>query len=114
MSDNHDITAADTAPSASPGELLRRERETQGLTREDVAAALNLRQSVVAGIEEDNYEQVPIDAYRHGYLRAYARLLGMNDNDVFEAYSTRYGNHESEHHVTPVAAPRPPSCTRPC
>lgn len=109
MSDNHDITAADAAPSASPGELLRRERETQGLTREDVAAALNLRQSVVAGIEEDNYEQVPIAAYRRGYLRAYARLLGMNDNDVLEAYSARFGNHESEHRVTPVQVTRPPS-----
>ena len=109
MSDNHDITAADTAPSASPGELLRRERETQGLTREDVAASLNLRQSVVAGIEEDNYEQVPIAAYRRGYLRAYARLLGMNDNDVLEAYTTRFGSHESEHRVTPVQVTRPPS-----
>ena len=109
MSDNHDITAADAAPSASPGEMLRRERETQGLAQEDVAAALNLRQSVVAGIEEDNYEQVPIAAYRRGYLRAYARLLGMNDNQILEAYSARFGSHDSEHRVTPVQVTRPPS-----
>lgn len=109
MSDNHDITAADTAPSASPGELLRRERETQGLVREDVASALNLRQSVVAGIEEDNYEQVPVAAYRRGYLRAYARLLGMDDNRVLDAYTTQFGSHESEHRVIPVQVTRPPS-----
>lgn len=109
MSDNHDITAADTAPSASPGELLRRERETQGLAREDVASALNLRQSVVAGIEADNYEQVPVAAYRRGYLRAYARLLGMDDSSVLDAYTTQFGKHESEHRVIPVQVTRPPS-----
>src|SRR5690554_8157139 len=109
MSDNHDITAADAVPSASPGEILRREREVQGLARAEVATTLNLRQSVVIDIEEDNYEQIPVAAYRRGYLRAYARLLGMDENSVLEAYSARFGSQDHEHRVIPVQVTRPPS-----
>ena len=109
MSDNHNIAADTAVSSASPGEMLRRERETQGLTLEEAASALNLRLSVVAGIEEDNYDQIPVPAYRRGYLRAYARLLGMEDRPVLEAYSSRFGTEEHEHRVTPVQVTRPPS-----
>ncbi|PMR74397.1 RodZ domain-containing protein [Billgrantia endophytica] len=109
MSDTHNTDVVDFGPQESPGELLRRERESQGLAREEVATALNLRPAVVVGLEEDNYEQVPIAAYRRGYLRAYARLLGMEDRPVLEAYASRFGSQEVEQRVTPVHVTRPPS-----
>jgi cytoskeleton protein RodZ len=109
MSDTHYTDAADVSSQASPGELLRHEREMQGLSRDEVAAALNLRPAVIAGLEEDNYEQVPIVAYRRGYLRAYARLLGMEDRAVLDAYASRFAGEEPERRVTPVQVTRPPS-----
>ncbi|AMC99332.1 MULTISPECIES: RodZ domain-containing protein [Halomonas] len=109
MSDNHNIDTVDFGSQASPGELLRRERESQGLSREEVATALNLRPAVVVGLEEDNYDQVPVAAYRRGYLRAYARLLGMDDRPVLESYSSRFSSQEVEQRVTPVNVSRPPS-----
>lgn len=109
MSDNHDTDAVDFSPTSSPGGLLRRERETQGLSVEEVATALNLRPAVVVGLEADNYEQVPIAAYRRGYLRAYARLLGIDDRPVLDAYRHSFGGQETEHRVTPVQVTRPPS-----
>lgn len=109
MSDNHNIDTVDFGSQASPGELLRRERETQGLSREEVATALNLRPAVVGGLEEDNYEQIPVAAYRRGYLRAYARLLGIDDRPVLESYASRFSSQEVEQRVTPVNVSRPPS-----
>lgn len=109
MSDNQDIDAVGLGSQASPGEMLRRERETQGLSREEVATALNLRPAVVTGMEEDNYEQVPVATYRRGYLRAYARLLGIDDRPVLQAYTDRFGSQESEQRVTPVQVTKPPS-----
>ncbi|WP_444676786.1 RodZ domain-containing protein [Halomonas sp. E19] len=109
MSDNHDNDAVDFSSTSSPGELLRRERETQGLSVEEVATALNLRPAVVVGLEADNYEQVPIAAYRRGYLRAYARLLGIDDGPILAAYRHSFGGQETEHRVTPVQVTRPPS-----
>ncbi|MDI5892487.1 RodZ domain-containing protein [Halomonas rhizosphaerae] len=110
MSDIHTDDAAETAPrQASPGEMLRREREAQGLDREEVAAALNLRPAVIQGLEGDSYEEVPVAAYRRGYLRSYAHLLGIDDRPVLEAYKARFGTQETEHRITPVQVTRPPS-----
>ncbi|MDR9439347.1 MAG: DUF4115 domain-containing protein, partial [Halomonas sp.] len=110
MSDIHTDDAGETAPrQASPGELLRREREAQGLDREEVAAALNLRPAVIQGLESDSYEEVPVAAYRRGYLRSYANLLGIDDRPVLDAYRTRFGSQEAEHRITPVQVTRPPS-----
>ncbi|TFH86993.1 helix-turn-helix domain-containing protein [Billgrantia azerbaijanica] len=109
MSDTHYTDAADVTPQASPGEQLKREREAQGLSRDDVATALNLRPAVVAGLEEDRFDEVPIAAYRRGYLRAYARLLGIEERPVLDAYTSRFGHEEPPQHTTPVQVTKPPS-----
>ncbi|MEQ6888492.1 RodZ domain-containing protein [Halomonas sp. CS7] len=110
MSDIHNDAAAETTPRlASPGELLRRERESQGLDRDEVADALNLRPAVIQGLENDSYEEVPVPAYRRGYLRSYAQLLGIDDRAVLDAYKTHFGSNDVEHRVTPVQINRPPS-----
>ncbi|PMR67924.1 RodZ domain-containing protein [Halomonas heilongjiangensis] len=109
MSDTHITDADDVAFTASPGEQLKRERESQGLSREEVAESLNLRPAVIQGLEDDNYEEVPVAAYRRGYLRSYAHLLGLDDRPVLEAYRARFGGEEQERRVTPVHVTRPPS-----
>lgn len=110
MSDIHNDDAAETTPRlASPGELLRRERESQGLDRDEVADALNLRPAVIQGLENDHYEEVPVPAYRRGYLRSYAQLLGIDDREVLDAYKANFGSNDAEQRVTPVQINRPPS-----
>ncbi|WP_106419730.1 RodZ domain-containing protein [Salinicola tamaricis] len=93
----------------SAGEMLRAERERQGLSLDEVALQLNLRPSVVEGLEQDNFEQVPIAAYRRGYVRAYARLLGMNERQVVSAYNAAHGQSDIERKLSPVNTTRPPS-----
>ncbi|MDF3920082.1 MULTISPECIES: RodZ domain-containing protein [Salinicola] len=91
------------------GNMLQRERERQGLSIEDVALQLNLRPIVVTGIEEDQFDQVPIAAYRRGYVRAYARLLGMDASRVVGAYDATHGRGDMERKLSPVHTSRPPS-----
>lgn len=109
MRDTETTEDAAVTPQASPGELLHHEREMQGLDLEEVAAALNLRPAVIRGLEQDSYEEVPVAAYRRGYLRAYARLLGMDEQHVISLYKARFGKEESERKVTPVQVTKPPS-----
>lgn len=98
------------ATTTSPGEQLKRERATQGLTLEEVAASLNLRPAVIQGLENDSYEEIPVATYRRGYLRAYAHLLGIDDGPVLEAYRDRFAREDAEERkVTPVHITRPPS-----
>ncbi|WP_168012489.1 RodZ domain-containing protein [Halomonas salinarum] len=110
MSDMHDNDSIDTARPSSPGDILRGERENQGLSLDEVASSLNLRPAVVTGLEKDDYEQVPVEAYRRGYLRAYARLLGIDETGVLDAYRAANGGvTETERRVTPVRTAKPPS-----
>lgn len=97
------------ATSASPGELLARQREQLGIPLADAARALNLRPAVVAGLEQDDYQEIPVAAYRRGYLRAYAKYLGMDDRLVLEAYQAHNGSIDTERKVASVSTARPPS-----
>ncbi|CEP37622.1 MULTISPECIES: RodZ domain-containing protein [Halomonadaceae] len=99
----------DQNTSASPGELLARQREQLGIPLADAARALNLRPAVVGGLEQDNYQEIPVAAYRRGYLRSYAKYLGLDDRLVLEAYQARSGGTDTERKVTPVSTARPPS-----
>ncbi|MBT2786787.1 MULTISPECIES: RodZ domain-containing protein [unclassified Halomonas] len=98
-----------TTTSASPGELLARQREQLGIPLADAARALNLRPAVVGGLEQDDYQEIPVAAYRRGYLRSYAKYLGMDDRLVLEAYQARSGGTDTERKVSPVSTARPPS-----
>ncbi|MGO2056310.1 MAG: RodZ domain-containing protein [Halomonadaceae bacterium] len=95
--------------TATPGELLSRQREQLGVPLADAARALNLRPAVVAGLEQDNYQEIPVAAYRRGYLRAYAKYLDMDDRLVLEAYQAHNGTTDTERKVTMVSTVKPPS-----
>lgn len=103
------INNTSASSSASPGELLSRQREQLGIPLTDAAQALNLRPAVVAGLEQDNYQEIPVAAYRRGYLRSYAKFLGMDDRLVLEAYQAQNGSVDTERKVNPVSTARPPS-----
>ncbi|GHC14376.1 Cro/Cl family transcriptional regulator [Kushneria pakistanensis] len=106
MSEQH----ASSAVEPGAGEMLREERERQRLPLEDAAEQLNLRPSLVADMERDNYEQIPIPTYRRGYLRAYARLLGIDDRAIVAAYDRVHGRSDlDERRVAPISSIKPPS-----
>jgi cytoskeleton protein RodZ len=109
MSETPTSETPDFTPAPSPGQQLKRERENQGLTREEIATSLNLRPAVIQGLEEDNYQEVPVAAYRRGYLRAYAHMLGIDDGPVLDAYRQQFGRDDADRKVTPVNMSRPPS-----
>ena len=68
----------------SPGIRLQTRRLKNEWSIEDVAADLNLRIEVIAALEADDYSKLPERTYVRGYLRAYARLLGIHEEDVLD------------------------------
>jgi cytoskeleton protein RodZ len=62
----------------TPGALLRRSRQRYGWSVEDVADELKLLPYVIEAIEQDNYTQMAGWTYAVGYLRGYAKLVGVN------------------------------------
>jgi cytoskeleton protein RodZ len=69
-----------------PGAALREARESAGLTIEQVADRLHLLQSVVSSLEQDCYDRIRGDTFVRGYLRNYARLLGIDGDEIVARY----------------------------
>ncbi|MCP5182714.1 MAG: helix-turn-helix domain-containing protein [Pseudomonadales bacterium] len=71
----------------TPGEVLRAAREARGLSRREVAEALNLLESTLAAIEEDDTARQPELVFLRGYVRNYARLLRLDATPLLAGLS---------------------------
>lgn len=60
-----------------PGDILRHEREKKGLTLDRAAAQSKINLSVLTAIETGATDEVP-SVYLRGYIRNYARFLGLD------------------------------------
>jgi cytoskeleton protein RodZ len=70
----------------SPGQLLKEGREKLGWSQQEVAQRLNLRSTVVHNLEQDRFDDKVSATFVRGYLRAYARLLGISEDLIINSY----------------------------
>ncbi|MBH3420947.1 helix-turn-helix domain-containing protein [Pseudomonas gessardii] len=66
------------ANRVNPGETLRQARESNGWSLEDVALKLNLTTSSLGNLENGAFDKLPGHTFARGYIRAYAKLLGID------------------------------------
>ena len=71
-----------------PGERLKLARERAGLTVDRVARELHLEINKVDAIEENRFKDLGAPVYVKGYLKSYARLLGITENEVLVGYES--------------------------
>lgn len=70
-----------------PGAALKQARESLGWSVEDVAAKLHLTQSAVQSLEADRYGELPGATFVRGYIRAYAKLVGLDQDVLAKQYT---------------------------
>ena len=85
MSTENTETAV-SPPSGLPGSLLRQAREEKGLTIDEMSAISNLTKQVIRGIESDDYSELAGLSFVRGYLKLYAKKLGVNEADIVEPF----------------------------
>lgn len=73
-----------------PGAQLARIREKKGFTREYVAVKLHLRAKVIEHLEADDYPNLPEPVFIKGYLRAYAKLLGVSPDPYLHVFNSQF------------------------
>jgi cytoskeleton protein RodZ len=83
--------AAEAAVSAAPAELhagllLRRAREQRGLSVQDIAKRTRIADRFITAIEEARLEQLPAPVFAIGYVRNYARAVGLDPGDAVERF----------------------------
>ncbi len=96
-----EVPAADL--ELSPGRRLRQARRRRGYEIGQVARELRLPLDRVAALENDNYEGLPAPVFVAGYLKTYARLVGLDPEPRRDtsAWSAAW-------------PPSPPSFSSPC
>lgn len=73
------------------GDLMRGERATIGKSLLDVQRDLKIKASVIAAIENCDASAFETQGFIAGYLRSYARYLGMDPDRAFAAFCAESG-----------------------
>ena len=79
---------AEDQRSSGPGNELRIAREASGRKLADFAAELNISKSHLAAIEADDFDHLGGPTFVKGYIRAYARSLGVDAEPLIATYAT--------------------------
>src|SRR5690606_3388630 len=87
---SENLAAVAAAPS-SPGAQLRRAREARGETVHEVAFALKLSPRQVDALERDDFDALPGMAFLRGFMRNYARHVGLDAAPLLDAVQRMAG-----------------------
>ncbi|NVZ25957.1 helix-turn-helix domain-containing protein [Pseudomonas gingeri] len=74
------------ATRVNPGETLRQARESNGWTLAEVALKLNLTTTSLSNLEAGAFDKLPGHTFARGYIRAYAKLLGMDQTVLVQQF----------------------------
>jgi len=66
----------------SIGDTLRRERERRHLELDQVSRELKISHRFLQAIEQENFEQLPAGVFAKSFVRQYARLLGLDEEEA--------------------------------
>ena len=70
----------------SIGEFFRQVRETKGLTIDEVASKTRIRTDFVKALEDGNFAKLPDQVFARGFVRSYARSLGLDEDDAIHRF----------------------------
>ena len=75
----------------SLGEYFQRAREAKGLTLEEAAARTRILPQYLKAVEENNYARLPDEVFTKGFVRSYARILGLDEAAVIRKFDESGG-----------------------
>ena len=75
----------------SVGEFFKQVREAKGLTLEEVASKTRIHPEFLKALEEGNFAKLPDQVFAKGFVRAYARSLGMDEDDTIRRFGESAG-----------------------
>lgn len=72
---------------ASFGEELRREREIRGISLKEIADATKISKRFLEAIERNDHKTLPAPVFTRGFVREYARYLGLSSDEIVNRYN---------------------------
>jgi cytoskeleton protein RodZ len=95
------------------GEVLRREREMRGVSRDEICAATRISNRFLEALETEQWAILPGGIFNRGFVRAVARFLGLDEDDLLAEYDLAMIEQHSRPEVPLRPLPPPPSTRTP-
>lgn len=101
---------------ASFGEELRREREIRSISLKEIADSTKISKRFLEAIERNDHKTLPAPVFTRGFVREYARYLGLSVEEMVNRYNFAAAGDdriEKTAHLERLVAPPPPLAERP-
>ena len=85
------------------GEKLRLEREKRKITLEQISSSTKIGTRMLQALEEDKFNQLPGGIFNKGFVRAYSRCVGLDEDQTVADYLEASG--DAPPVSTEIAAP---------
>jgi cytoskeleton protein RodZ len=84
------------------GERLRREREMRGITLNEIGESTKISRRHLESLEKEDFESLPGGIFNKGFVRAYARYLGIDEEQAVADYSAAADEQEEPEDKFPL------------
>lgn len=74
------------------GERLQREREMRHITLDEIASATKIGSRALRALEQEDFSKLPGGIFNKGFVRAYARYLGIDEDEAVADYMAAIGD----------------------
>ena len=74
------------------GQKLKLEREKRNITLEQISVSTKIGIRMLQALEEDNFNQLPGGIFNRGFVRAYSRFLGLDEDQTIADYLQASGD----------------------
>jgi cytoskeletal protein RodZ len=74
---------------SSLGSYLKKEREQRQVSAAELAQTTRIPVRILRQLEDDEFDRLPADVFVRGFLRSYARALGLDEEHVLARYVGR-------------------------
>jgi cytoskeleton protein RodZ len=95
------------------GERLKRERELRGISRDEVCSATRIGSRFLDALENERWEDLPGGIFNRGFIRAVARFLGLDEDDLVAEYDLAIQEQHLENREPATLPPPPAQATKP-
>ena len=93
---NQETGQEEPVQKISPGAVLANARNSQGLSVAEVAEHLKITESYVRAIEQNAFDDLPQAAFVRGYIRNYAKMVGLNGQSLVDDFDEFTGDSSRE------------------
>jgi cytoskeletal protein RodZ len=91
------MTGSTAGMKESIGDFFRQVRETKGLTLDEVAIKTRIHPEYLKALEESNFAKLPEQVFAKGFVRSYARSLGLDEDDAMRRFTISAGSFYDKH-----------------